>query len=515
MLKELTFRPEQIGNADDIKAVLSQRSGISKDRLRIVRSFVDARRKPDVKICFRVTEELAQDPSLPVFIHKNKRFSSLSRPVVIGSGPAGLFAGLVLAEYGLTPVIIEMGRDVDSRNRDVERYKETGVIDPSSNIQFGEGGAGTYSDGKLNTGVSSEYKDYIYDVFIKHGAPEDIRYDSHPHVGTDNLVNVVKGIRDQIRSLGGEVHFEEELKEFCLHDSARPARLTGIMTDKGYYSTDKLILAVGNSSRAFVRENHKLLAMTSKTFSIGVRIEHLRHDIDVSMYGFDTSLYKNISAANYKLAVDTSNGNKLYTFCMCPGGEVVPSASYAKAVCTNGMSYRGRDGINSNSALLIPFDPSSESEDPLYGMIFQDMLEMNAYKLAGSIGKAPFMTYGDLRMGISGSAFSSVRPTYSPGAVPCDLRALLPQYMTDTLCEGISLMGSKIKGFDTDSAVLTAVETRSSSPVRIPRDKGSFESVAVKGIYPCGEGAGYAGGIMSSAIDGIKCANRVAESMLL
>ncbi len=515
MIKELSYKPEQIGNADDIFAVLSQSSGISKDRLRIIRSYIDARKKPNVKICYRVTDEPSADSSIPVLIHRNKTVNTSQRPVIIGFGPAGMFAGLVLAQYGLKPIIIEKGKDVDSRNKDVAAYKERGVIDPSSNIQFGEGGAGTYSDGKLNTGVASEYKDYIYDIFIQHGAPEDIRYDSHPHVGTDNLVNVVKGIREQIRSLGGEVHFEEELKEINLHNYARPARLEGITTDKGYYPTDKLILAIGNSSRVFIRENCDLLGITSKPFSIGVRIEHLRADIDKAMYGFDTALYKNIFAANYKLAVDTGTGNKLYTFCMCPGGEVVPSASFANAVCTNGMSYRGRDGVNSNAALLIPFNPAYESDDPLYGMIFQDMLEMNAFKLAGSTAKAPFMTYGDLRKGSCGSSYTSVRPTYSPGVVPCDFRELLPGYMIDTLIEGIALMGRKIKGFDSESAILTAVETRSSSPVRIPRDKDSFQSISVDGIYPAGEGAGYAGGIMSSAVDGIKCANRLAESMLL
>ena len=512
MIKELTFSPDKIGNVDDVKAFLASKSGISKERLIITRSFIDARKKPNVKICFRVTDEKPADPSIPVLIHKDKKFDKSQRPVIIGFGPAGMFAGLVLARYGLKPIIIEKGKDVDSRNEDVANYKKNGVIDPSSNIQFGEGGAGTYSDGKLNTGVSSEYKNYIYDVFIKHGAPEDISYDSHPHVGTDNLVNVVKGIREDIISLGGEVHFGEELKYLSLFYGAK---ILGITTDKGSYEADKLILAIGNSSRSFVRENCKLLGVTSKPFSIGVRIEHLREDIDKAMYGFDTALYKNIFAANYKLAVDTSNGNKLYTFCMCPGGEVVPSASFANAVCTNGMSYRGRDGINSNAALLIPFNPASESDDPLYGMIFQDMLEMNAYKLAGSCARAPFMTYGDLRTGKSSSSYSDIRPTYSPGVVPCDLRELLPQYMIDTLTEGISLMGRKIRGFDSDNAVLTAVETRSSSPVRIPRDKESFESIAVEGIYPCGEGAGYAGGIMSSAVDGIKCANRLAESMLL
>lgn len=514
MIKELKFRPEDIGNADDIKTVLSNKSGIAKNKLIILRSYIDARKKPDVKICYRVTDETQPDPSIPVLIHKDKRFNASTRPIIIGFGPAGMFAGLILARYGLKPIIIEKGKDVAKRTEDVNRYKRDGVIDPSSNIQFGEGGAGTFSDGKLNTGVSSEYKGFINEVFIKHGAPEDISYDSHPHVGTDNLVNVVKGIREDIISLGGEVHFEEELTEIDYHEHYRPAMVQGIFTNKGHYSTDKLILAIGNSSRELMR-GHKCPDITSKPFSIGVRVEHLRHDIDMAMYGFDTADYKNIFAANYKLAVDTSNDRKLYTFCMCPGGEVVPSASFENSICTNGMSYRSRDGINSNAALLIPFDPKSIDDNPLTGLIYQDMLEKKAYELAGSTGMAPYMTYGDLRKGTSGTKATDVLPTYSPGAIPCDFRELLPEYMIDTLIEGIALMGKKIKGFDSDSAVLTAVETRSSCPVRIPRDKDSFEHINVKGLYPVGEGAGYAGGIMSSAIDGIKCANRLAESMLL
>lgn len=514
MIKELSFTPDEIGNEEDIVGLLSLRSHIDKNVLRIQRSYIDARRKPDVKICYRVTDEISPDPSTTALIHKGRVFKSDIRPVIVGFGPAGMFAGLVLAEYGLNPIIIEKGKDVDSRTRDVDIYKKDGVIDPSSNIQFGEGGAGTFSDGKLNTGVSSEYKAYIDSVFIRHGAPDDISYDSHPHVGTDNLVNVVKGIREQIIKLGGEVRFEEELKSIDLQPYRRDS-LKSVTTDKNCYVTDKMILAVGNSSRVFIKDNVNSLGITSKPFSIGVRIEHLRHDIDMAMYGFDTAKYRNITAANYKLAVDTSNGNKLYTFCMCPGGEVVPSASFENAICTNGMSYRSRDGMNSNSALLIPYDPSRFSEDPLYGMLYQDMLEMNAYKIAGSNSYAPFMTFGDLLKGRYGSLPSSVLPTYKPGVKASDLRELLPSYMTDTLTEGIALMGRKIKGFDSESAVMTAVETRSSSPVRIPRDKESLESVYVKGLYPAGEGAGYAGGIMSSAIDGIKCANRLAQSMLL
>ncbi|MBR1797201.1 MAG: hypothetical protein IJ757_04210 [Clostridiales bacterium] len=514
MQKELVFRPEQIGNVDDIKGFLARKAGVPVERLRITKAFVDARRKPDVKFCYRVTDDPETDYTSSALKYKGRVFKSYSRPVVIGFGPAGMFAGLVLSHYGLNPIIIEKGKDVARRTEDVNRYKQGGRIDPSSNIQFGEGGAGTFSDGKLYTGVTNSYQGFISQTFVKHGAPSDIMYESHPHVGTDNLVNVVKGIREEIIRLGGEVHFEEEFIKFNLNQYYRPGKIEGITTPKGYYETDTVILAIGNSSRDLIRKYVKW-GITSKPFAIGVRIEHLRSDIDIAMYGFDTSIYKNIFAANYKLAVDTSTGNKLYTFCMCPGGEVVPSASYEGAICTNGMSYRNRDNINSNSALLIPFDPKKVSDDPLVGLTYQDMLETSAYKLAGKTGYAPYMTYGDLKNHRSGTKSDHINPSYSPGAIPCDLRELLPGYMTDTLTEGIALMGRKIKGFDSDSAVLTAVETRSSSPVRILRDEESFESIEIKGLFPIGEGAGYAGGIMSSAIDGIKCANRLVESMLI
>ncbi len=510
MIKDIVFKPDEIGNVPSVRDAISKR--IHNTDFIIEKSFIDARHKNDIKVVYRISrgEEKHDDTaaSLPFL---GRRFRSSKRPVIVGFGPAGMFCGLVLARYGLNPVIIEKGRSVEERTRDVAAYKEKGVIDPSSNIQFGEGGAGTFSDGKLYTGVSSGLKGFIGKVMVEYGAPSDILYDSHPHVGTDNLVNVVRGIRKEIESLGGEIRFSEELKSFV----SGPSGVTSIITDKGSYDTDCVILAIGNSSRDLIRDNADILKVESKPFSIGVRIEHLRADIDMAMYGFDTASYKNICAANYKMAVDTCTGKKLYTFCMCPGGEVVPSASFEKAVVTNGMSYRARDDLNSNSALLVPFDPAESSDDPLYGIRYQDMLERKAYELAGSNATAPYMTYGDLKSGKSGTFYSKVVPTYKPGVTACDLRELLPEVFIETLRDGISLMGRKIRGFDSSDAVLTAVETRSSSPVRIPRDRETFESLALPGLYPVGEGAGYAGGIMSSAIDGIKCANLIAESMLL
>jgi uncharacterized FAD-dependent dehydrogenase len=506
-MREIVFAPDAIGNCPDVRAEIVKKAHTND--IRIVKRYIDARHKDRIKIVYRIEDGPSdEDPELLALPYKGRCFIS-DRPVIVGFGPAGMYAGLVLASYGLAPIIIEKGRKVEDRTSDVERYKREAVLDPSSNIQFGEGGAGTFSDGKLYTGVSSGLKAFIGEKMVKYGASEEILYDSHPHVGTDRLVSVVRGIREEIMSLGGEVHFEEEFIGF---DQDGEGRVCAVNTDKTSYRTGNLILAIGNSSRELFRNLKDVLGLTSKPFSVGVRIEHFREDIDKAMYGFDTADYHNICAANYKLSVDTSSGDKLYTFCMCPGGVVVPSASVKDTIVTNGMSYSTRDGFNSNAALLIPYDPSRYSEDPLYGMEYQEMLEHKAFEATGRTGLAPSVTYGELTRSSRNAPFVSA--TYLPGTASCDMREIFTSQQIDTLVEGISLMGRKIRGFDSGSAVLTAPETRSSSPVRIPRDRETLESIYVKGLYPSGEGAGYAGGIMSSAIDGIKCANRVAQSML-
>ena len=511
--RDIVFSPERIGNASDIADEI--RKAVGGRDFRITKHFIDARHRKDIKIVYRVSLDRSSsfDNSSLALPFKRERFKSPERPVIVGFGPAGMFAGLVLARYGLNPVILEKGRCVSQRSLDVEKYKETAKIDPSSNIQFGEGGAGTFSDGKLYTGVSSGLKAFIGDTFIRYGAPEDIRYDSHPHVGTDNLVNVVSGIRSEIVRLGGEILFSQDVKDLSLDSSGR---IRSVITQDNEIEASGVILAIGNSSRdLFTRlASFPGFAIESKPFAVGVRIEHLRADIDKALYGFDTALYRNICAANYKLAVDTSSGKKLYTFCMCPGGEVVPSASTTGAICTNGMSYRARDGINSNSALLVPFDPKSVSSDVLAGMHFQERLEQDAYRLGGLCGKAPSTTYGDLVKRITGTPFGKISPTYRPGTLSADLFDLFPEEVIKTISEGIGLMGRKIRGFDSSEAVLTAPETRSSSPVRLIRDRETFQSISHPGIYPAGEGAGYAGGIMSSAIDGINCANALAASLI-
>ena len=438
------------------------------------------------------------------------------RPVVVGTGPAGLYSALILAKYGLRPIVLERGPEMEQRIADTEDFKQgKAPIKPNSNIQFGEGGAGTFSDGKLYSGISSGLKDYVLRSMIAHGAPSDILYDAHPHIGTDRLRKVVTGVRNEIISLGGEVRFNTT---FLGYKAENGMLKTITVSDvNGIYeiASDRLILAIGHSSRDTFRALNRLgLDMQSKPFSVGVRIEHLKRNIDIAQYGFDSDYSSDITPAIYKLFCDTKTGRKLYTFCMCPGGEVVAAQSDDKSVCTNGMSLRARNNTNSNSAILVPVDSKDYGDGVLDGIKFQEELEHKAYIAGGSCGRAPSVRYGDLINDRKTEGFGKVKPSFMPGVTCSDLSEVFPEAILETIKDGVGIMGRRIKGFDDPDSVLTAVEARSSSPVRIVRDPETLQSTTVKGIFPCGEGAGYAGGIMSSAIDGIKCANKLAVSLL-
>ena len=441
--------------------------------------------------------------------------NSYKRPVVVGTGPAGLYSALILAKYGLRPIVIERGAQMEQRIEDVESFKTgKGSIRPNSNIQFGEGGAGTFSDGKLYSGVSSGLKEFVLSSMAFHGGPADIIYDAHPHIGTDRLRKVVTGIREEILSSGGEVRFNTTFLGYRTENG----KLTGITceSDNGTYEIrcDHLILAIGHSSRDTFRALNRLgIEMQSKPFSVGVRIEHLRSDIDEAQFGFNSDNSPDVSSAIYKLSCETKTGRKLYTFCMCPGGEVVAAQSDDQSVCTNGMSLRSRNNTNSNSAILVPVDQNDYGNGVLDGVYFQEELEHKAFLAGGSSGKAPCTRYGDLIDNRITVKTGKVTPSYMPGVTFADLSTVFTEEILDTIKDGVSLMGRKIKGFDDPDSILTAVEARSSSPVRIVRDPETLQSTSVAGIFPCGEGAGYAGGIMSSAIDGIKCANKLAESL--
>ena len=429
------------------------------------------------------------------------------RPVVVGFGPCGIFCALILAQAGLRPVVIERGRDSRNRTEDVERFWNEGILDCESNVQFGEGGAGTFSDGKLTTGIKDFRIRKVLEEFHKHGAPKEILYYSKPHVGTDNLSKMVASIRSEIRKLGGEVRFSNKLVNVKTDNGEICGAV--VESDSGEYviETNNIVLAIGHSARdTFLMLQNRNIAMEQKSFSVGARIEHSQEMINKSQYG---KAYKKLPAADYKMAVHLESGRGVYTFCMCPGGRVVESASEDGGVVTNGMSYFARDGKNANSALLVNVTPSDfKTDDPLAGMYFQREIEQRAFEVGGKNYNAPCQRVGDF-LGTESNGEYTVEPTYKPNVTWVNLDEVFPKFITDSMREGIVLMDNKLHGFADNGAVITGPETRSSSPVRIIRDKKTMQS-NIKGLYPCGEGAGYAGGIMSAAVDGIKTAEMVA-----
>lgn len=430
------------------------------------------------------------------------------RPIVIGFGPAGLFAAYMLAKHGFSPIVLERGEDVDKRSKSVETFFRGGVLNEESNIQFGEGGAGTFSDGKLTARSKDPRVQMIYDTFVAFGAPKDIAYDALPHIGSDKLKVIIKKMREAIIALGGEVHFSSRVDRLLLENN----KVIGVVANNQTYESEHIILALGNSARdSVVKFYQQGLAMEPKNFAIGVRIEHTQKFINQASYhNFASHPALSTSAASYFL----SNQKGAYTFCMCPGGSVVAATSIKEHVVVNGMSNHARNEENANSAILIQVDPSIYGEGLFAGMKFIDELEKKAYLVGGCNYHAPAQLVKDFLHKKPSTKLGNLKPSYPIGVHLCSLDDVLPATICDRLREALYDFNHKIKGFINDDCILTGVETRSSSPIRILRDKDSMMSTSIQGVYPCGEGAGYAGGIISSAIDGVKCAEKIISEFV-
>lgn len=527
MLRIINFRVD-VKNKNPLEALLVHKFPVLKDKIQeihVVRRAVDARKKPHITFVYTLFVAVQNEVVVMKKLGRDKNVSTMEpiepepivhgeqvlkeRPVVVGFGPAGMLAAFYLAREGYRPIVLERGQDVDQRSHDVETFWQTGEFKAESNVQFGEGGAGTFSDGKLTTRVTHPRLHEIAKYFVQFGAPQEILYKHKPHVGTDVLRGMVKAMREQIIAWGGEVRFGAKLTKLQLAAN----QVVGVeVNDEEIIPTSLVLAGVGHSARDTYEMLYNTgIAMESKPFAVGVRIEHPQSMIDISQYGIEPAEL-GLGAAEYSVVYhDKETGRTAYSFCMCPGGEVVASASEDGHVVTNGMSLYARASGVANSALVVTVGPDDFGNHPLGGVAFQREWEKKAFELGGHDYKAPLQTVGDFlarQKGTVPEGNAAAPHSYRPGVVAADLHECLPTYVTDVMERALPYFGRRIKGFDEPQICMTGVETRTSSPLRILRDDDR-QSPTVKGLYPMGEGAGYAGGIMSAALDGAETAIRV------
>ncbi|MGN0315517.1 MAG: NAD(P)/FAD-dependent oxidoreductase [Fusicatenibacter sp.] len=497
----------------------------------IVRRSIDARKKSELKFVYQIDVKVKEENAVLKSVSGNQisrmekkeyHFPApgtkvlKNRPVIIGSGPAGLFCAYMLSKHGYAPIVLERGEEAEKRKASVEKFWRCGILDPDSNVQFGEGGAGTFSDGKLNTTVKDTFgrNREVLRIFVECGAPKEILYDQKPHLGTDQLIGIITNMRKAIEAWGGEVRFRSKVTGFCMEDE----KITGvIVNDTEILKAEVVVLAVGHSARdTFLCLSESQVAMEPKAFAVGVRVEHPQEMITKDQYGENAPDF--LGAAPYKVTYQCENGRAVYSFCMCPGGYVVNASSEPGGTCVNGMSYSDRDGKNANSAMIVTVTPDDYTvyheegmPSALDGVAFQRMLERAAYQ-AGN-GAVPVQLFGDFCSNSCSDQLGEVSPSICGSWKFANLRNVLPDFICEALIEGIQNTEEKLPGFSRSDALLSAVEARTSSPVRIVRNE-ELESISTGGLYPCGEGAGYAGGITSAGMDGIKTAEKICKKYM-